>query len=78
MARPQTINSGGGLERQAWMAKLKSMVRKSIAPSHSIGWAEAIRELTLYGEGRTKRDDKAPGGLGKKKAIIKKVTIKKQ
>lgn len=65
--RPKTQQAGAALERQAWNSKLRRMIRIRNSGGYSVGYTEAIEELQKFSEGRTKRDDAAAGGLGKKR-----------
>lgn len=60
MSRPQTLNSGAALERQAWIAYHERKAAKTtglVSVEHSLAAA--------WGRQRAKRAGDVPGGVGK-------------
>ena len=64
--RPNTQNAGADLERQAVMRKVKAIYRDVQQSTEFSFAAGQIRELIVRLEGRAARNQRRPGGLGRK------------
>ncbi len=63
--RPNTQNAGASLERQAIMKKVRMMARACEVAGQNEAFSKLI-DLKIWIIGRVARDNKTPGGLGKK------------
>lgn len=68
--RPNTKSTGADLERQAWVAKVRRLVKKYNAAMQTNPVMKhallPLMELTAFGQERTDRVNTKSGGLGKR------------
>jgi hypothetical protein len=66
MKKKLTGQDGASKERQAWMAKLRRLLRAcSVTDDHQLTVCGPLHELLVWGSSRTLRFNKRAGGLGK-------------
>lgn len=61
MKKPMTSHRAASLERQAWLAKVRRMIRTTKSTAK---W-DALLALEKWGQDRVKRFEAKKGGLGK-------------